>query len=110
MASYTDLDGHPVRVEYDPGAPCWMCGEAVVSASMSGTVVCPWCDCGQNRDGSNWTHSEAERAFARFRENVERVERERDAELTRQAETEITPLPRARPSLLAELWSGRPAQ
>ena len=27
------------------------CGKPVVEASMGGTVVCPWCDCGIDRLG-----------------------------------------------------------
>ena len=32
-----------------------MCGLPVMAASMGGTAVCPWCDCGWNRDGTQWT-------------------------------------------------------
>jgi uncharacterized Zn finger protein (UPF0148 family) len=35
--------------EYDENAPCIICGEPVVSASMGGTVICPWCDLGKCR-------------------------------------------------------------
>jgi len=39
-------------IEYDETAPCLMCGLPVESASMGGTVICPWCDCGRHtRDG-----------------------------------------------------------
>ena len=53
VADYSGFGG--ARVEYDECAPCWMCGEPVVEASMGGTVICPWCDCGKNRDGSKLT-------------------------------------------------------
>ena len=48
-ATYTSLDGATFTVEYDPEAPCISCGEPVVAASMGGTAVCPWCDCGTCR-------------------------------------------------------------
>lgn len=37
------------EIEYDDEAPCITCGELVVSASMGGTVICPWCDTGHCR-------------------------------------------------------------
>jgi uncharacterized Zn finger protein (UPF0148 family) len=36
-------------VEYDDETPCVSCGEPVVSASMGGTALCPWCDMGKCR-------------------------------------------------------------
>lgn len=45
-ATYTKLDGTPFVVEYDPQAPCIVCHEPVIAASVGGTAVCPWCDCG----------------------------------------------------------------
>lgn len=50
-ATYLRPDGTHLTVEYDPDAPCHVCGLPVVAASMAGTVVCPWCDLGQPRDG-----------------------------------------------------------
>jgi hypothetical protein len=35
--------------DYDENAPCSICGEPVVEASMGGTNICPWCDCGNCR-------------------------------------------------------------
>jgi hypothetical protein len=49
---YRRPDGTPFAVEFDPTTPCIVCGLAVVEASMAGTAICPWCDCGTNRDGS----------------------------------------------------------
>lgn len=46
-------------VEYDEEAPCRICGKPVVEASMGGTDVCPWCDCGKHRDGTPWTYNDA---------------------------------------------------
>jgi hypothetical protein len=48
-ATYTGMDGAPIVVEYDEMAPCVYCGEPVISASTSGTNVCPACDCGKCR-------------------------------------------------------------
>jgi hypothetical protein len=51
-AHYRHRDGTRFAVEYDPTTPCMLCGLPVFEASMAGTAICPWCDCGQNRDGS----------------------------------------------------------
>lgn len=48
-AIYTGLDGKKFTVEYDENAPCKMCGFPVRGASMAGTSICPWCDCGNER-------------------------------------------------------------
>lgn len=48
-ATYRLRDGSDLRVEYDENAPCINCGEPVVEASMGGTALCPWCDCGKCR-------------------------------------------------------------
>ncbi len=48
-AKYALIGGGAVEVEYDENAPCTICGEPVVEASMGGTAVCPWCDCGNCR-------------------------------------------------------------
>jgi hypothetical protein len=68
--TYKLLDGSSVSVEYDADAPCWACGLPVMAASMGGTVLCSWCDCGNGRDGhklsmeenmvqsANWRRSE----------------------------------------------------
>ena len=44
-------DGETVTMdfEYDPDAPCRVCGLPVVEASTSGTDVCPACDTGYCR-------------------------------------------------------------
>lgn len=64
-ATYIGLDGKPFKVEYDEQAPCLSCGLPVVSASMGGTAICSWCDCGKHRDGREWTMEEMlERAAA----------------------------------------------
>ena len=44
-----------VEIEYDETAPCKICGLPVGGASMSGTDVCPSCDCGEFRNGEKWT-------------------------------------------------------
>ena len=60
-AVYPITGGGTFTVEYDPDAPCRICGEPVVYASVGGVDVCQWCDMGIWRDGRCWT----------FRESVE---------------------------------------
>ena len=48
-ATYRLTNGKDLVVEYDETAPCQICGEPVVEASTSGTVICPWCDTGHCR-------------------------------------------------------------
>jgi len=48
-AKYKTLEGKEIEVEYDENAPCLICGEPVISASMGGTSICPWCDMGKCR-------------------------------------------------------------
>lgn len=48
-ATYNKIGGGTFTVEYDENAPCIVCGEPVVEASMGGTHVCPSCDCGRCR-------------------------------------------------------------
>ena len=55
-ATYTGLDGKKFTVEYDENAPCISCGLPVLDASMGGTALCPWCDCGTYRDGCAWLY------------------------------------------------------
>ena len=52
IAFYKTLDGKDLKVEYDENTPCIVCGLSVGEASMGGTVVCPACDCGVYRDGT----------------------------------------------------------
>ena len=47
--TYTLADGSDKTIEYDENQPCLLCGEPVISASSSGTVICPWCDMGTSR-------------------------------------------------------------
>lgn len=58
-ATYTGLQNQKIVVEYDEESPCRICGLPVVEASMGGTDVCPWCDCGIHRDGRKWTYQDA---------------------------------------------------
>ena len=48
-ATYRLKGGDELTVEYDETAPCKVCGEPVVAASMGGTDLCPWCDMGECR-------------------------------------------------------------
>lgn len=54
-ATYIGLDRKKFTIQYDPEAPCRICGLPVIAASMGGTDVCPWCDCGKYRDGTSWS-------------------------------------------------------
>lgn len=72
--TYRLIDGTDKTIEYDETAPCWYCGLPVGSASMGGTVVCPSCDCGMNRDGSKWAEQQAAERFAHYRKASEPVE------------------------------------
>ena len=65
--TYRLTNGKTKEIEYDENAPCWYCGLPVVSASMGGTVICPWCDCGKNRDGSSITPEQEKENRNRFR-------------------------------------------
>lgn len=58
-AKYTGVDGKEFSVTYDPQASCLSCGQPVISASMGGTAICSWCDCGKYRDGSEWSVGDA---------------------------------------------------
>lgn len=42
------------EIVFDETAPCIVCGNPVLSISMGGPGVCPSCDCGYWRDGSEW--------------------------------------------------------
>ena len=52
IAFYKTLDGKELIVEYDENTLCIVCGLPVGEASIGGTVVCPACDCGVYRDGT----------------------------------------------------------
>ena len=66
-ATYQTLDGKDLVVEYDPEAPCVICGQPVIEASVGGTAVCSWCDCGEPRpkpwhDGLRISQDQIEKA------------------------------------------------
>ena len=48
-AKYNKIGGGVLEIEYDENSPCIICGEPVIEASMGGTAICPWCDCGHCR-------------------------------------------------------------
>lgn len=37
---------------FDPQRPCRVCKQPVAYMSTGGSSICPWCDAGQNRDGT----------------------------------------------------------
>lgn len=52
--TYTLLDGTKHTVQYDQNALCIICDLPVLEASVGGTAICSWCDCGIYRDGKRW--------------------------------------------------------
>ncbi len=53
--------------DFNPDFGCICCNQPVESLSICGPLICPSCDCGNNRDtGENWTSEE----FIRIQENV----------------------------------------
>jgi hypothetical protein len=52
---YQKSDGTPVWLPFRPEFPCLYCDHPVTSLSFGGSAVCPACDCGINRDGTQWT-------------------------------------------------------
>lgn len=46
VVEYPTVGGGRLKIKYDEKAPCRVCGLPVISASMGGTNVCSWCDCG----------------------------------------------------------------
>lgn len=75
-ATYTGTDGKKFQVKYDADTPCWFCGEPVGEASVGGTVVCPACDCGKNRDGTKWSWKQCDQRMKHFRSMQENTEKE----------------------------------
>lgn len=51
-ADFLHHDGERFTVIYDRLTPCITCDLPVLSASVGGTAICPWCDMGIYRDGS----------------------------------------------------------
>lgn len=76
IAKYKGVNGKPMFVPYDADAPCWYCGNPVGEASIGGTVVCPSCDCGSNRDGTKWTWIQYNQRMKHFRRMKEKAEEE----------------------------------
>ena len=73
---YQKLDGNFFEVEYDENLPCIICGLPVVAASMGGTNICPWCDCGKHRNGQQFTIVE-EMNHEILRENAQKIQNEK---------------------------------
>lgn len=69
-ATYTNLDGKKFTIEYDENAPCWLCGKPVIEASTAGTVICPWCDTGHNRDGTKMSLQQIKECAERYRRHT----------------------------------------
>lgn len=45
----------PPSQTFDGSRPCRICSLPVMALSFGGPDVCPWCDCGNYRDGEPWT-------------------------------------------------------
>jgi hypothetical protein len=45
----------PLEIDLEEPPPCLFCGKPVHHPSMDGPLVCAWCDCGTNHDGTHWT-------------------------------------------------------
>jgi len=71
-AIYNLSDGSKKEIEYDTDWPCLSCGLPVVAASVGGTRICPWCDCGKHRNGKNWTLEETKEFGKKYKENFEK--------------------------------------
>lgn len=59
-----------VADEFDPDFPCAYCEQPVISLSVGGSAVCPWCDMGRNRDGTLWTYDLMKARFANYRRRL----------------------------------------
>lgn len=69
--TYTKSDDTTFETVLDPNFLCIYCEQPVVEASMDGTAICPWCDCGVNRDGTKWTPQEWQQRFTNARRRLE---------------------------------------
>lgn len=65
-ATYRLLGGGSVTIPYDETAPCRMCHQPVIEASVGGTDVCPWCDMGIPR----YDPTEVPKCFSKMKEEA----------------------------------------
>jgi hypothetical protein len=75
----------PLEIEIEGAPPCLFCGETVDRPSTDGPLVCAWCDCGRNRDGSKWS---LDQATERYDHRRERIAKYRDEAADRAAAKE----------------------
>lgn len=59
-----------IQVKIKGVPPCLWCGEPVLHESMDGPLVCPACDCGNNKDGSKWSTEEYQKHRAHLLASV----------------------------------------
>jgi len=73
MASYSigGIWRKEIEIEIEGIPPCLWCGIPVTDPSMDGPLVCGWCDCGNNRDGSPWTPEQYKVRAIHFRTKIE---------------------------------------
>ena len=55
---------------FDPNFPCAYCEQPVQEECIGGTAICPWCDCGMNRDGSLWDYRTMKDRFANYERRI----------------------------------------
>lgn len=68
---YRLTDGTSKEFTYEDQDPCMICGLPVIHASMSGTNICAWCDCGNNRDGTKVSMDEWNQRNKRVKAYIE---------------------------------------
>jgi hypothetical protein len=56
---YAKSDGSPVWLPFNAGFPCIYCADPVGALSYGGPAVCPRCDCGYDKEGRQWSVSQA---------------------------------------------------
>ncbi len=71
--TYKNIFNEDIEVGYDENAPCRICELPVEHASMGGTDVCPWCDCGKYRDGTDQTFMEIVYKNNRLRKKAKEI-------------------------------------
>ena len=59
-----------IKVTIKGVPPCLWCAEPVTELSCDGPLVCCWCDCGSNKDGSKWTDEQYMRRREHFQKMV----------------------------------------
>lgn len=69
----------PIEIDLDSPPPCLFCNEPVHSPSMDGPLVCAWCDCGNNRDGTPWTLQQNRQRWEHRRTKIDEYRKGKEA-------------------------------